>query len=126
MSIPQLVKHIHQLTYTEMLAVAAEVSTALMMYERKLTPGKEVQGPVYQHVAQALLDLKSPTDVLAQEEKLLRQIFSRRRSILVLLNGTGWSTDISTLPGATASGVNLREALNRTLDQVVTIQALQK
>lgn len=126
MSVSQLVKAVHQLTYTEMLAVAAEISTAIMMHEQKRTPGVSVQGPVYQDVAQALLDLRAPTDVLGQEEKLLRQLFSRKRSIAVELRGAGWHTDITTLSGAQASGTNLREALNRTLDQIITLQALQK
>lgn len=126
MSVSQLVKAVHQLTYTEMLSVAAEISTAIMMYEQKRTPGASVQGPVYQDVADALLAVKAPSDVLGQEEKLLRQLFSRKRSIAVELRGAGWHTDITTLSGAQASGINLREALNRTLDQIITLQALQK
>lgn len=126
MSIPQLVKQIHQLTYSEMLAVAAELSTSIMMQESKLTPDKAVQGPIPHAVAQALLGLHSPVDVLQQEEKLLRAIFSRKRSIAVHFQGGGWHTDITSLPGAHAAGTNLREALGRTIDQSITMQALQK
>jgi len=126
MSGPQLVKQIHQLTYSEMLTVSEHLSIALMRAEMKEKPGESVSGPAYSAVAHALLSLTAPTDVLAQEEKLLRQLFRRKRAIAVELKGAGWHTDITTLSGAQASGVNLREALNRTLDQIITLQALQK
>lgn len=125
MSVPSLVKAIHQLTYLEMCAVAAELSTAIMMLEAKRTPDKSVQGPIHEDVAHAMLSLRAASDVLGQEDKLLRQLFSRKRSISVELKSGGWYTDITTLDAAKAAGVSLRESLNKTIDQIVTMQALR-
>lgn len=126
MSVPQLVKQIHHLTYKEMLEVAEAISVRLMKFEMKERPGEPVAGPPLGVVADALLAITSDVDLNAQEEKLLRQLFSRKRTIAVELTGGGWKTDITTLQGAQAVGTTLRDSLNKTLDQIITLQALQK
>lgn len=120
MSVPQLVKQIHLLTYKEMLQVAGAIQKALQEQDAL------DKGLPQTAIAEALLLVEGATDIMAQEETLLRQLFSRKRSISVERDGKGWLVDITTIPGAQAAGVSLREALSRSLDQIVTLQALQK
>lgn len=62
-------------------------------------------------------------DTVKQEEKLLREIFSRKRQLTIELSGNGWRVSIGTL-NASVLGTGLREAISTILDQVVVARAL--
>lgn len=114
--IADVLKQIRLLPYQDMMAVARELNCAL--------PGNV---PV-QTIADALAEIAHvKVDDSAQttaEQKLLHQIFARRRSISIKSVRGVFQIELQTLNGAVIHK-DLQVGLQQLIDTVVTAQALR-
>ncbi len=119
MSLPVLMKALRQLSYSEMMKLSDELTKQL-----------ETQRSFHDkqnHLADILSKLEFPAvaAVIKQEDVLLRQSFSRKRSISVKFDKGGYYVVCETLPGSQVVATDLRSVFPQMLDQIVTMQALQ-
>lgn len=122
MSIPHLIRQIRALPYNDIMMVANELRDRI----GELTHHK-IEAVV---LADILVRLQAgtvkPSDATLQEEKILREIFSRKRQITVSRKGNGWKIDVPSLPGAQVLGTELRPMFPMQLDQIITMHVLSK
>ena len=116
MSLPVLMKALRQLTYAEMIKLAEELDKQLQC---------DANNPT-NVIAEVLskLDFPEIKDAYKQEHALLKQAFSRKRSIAVKFDKGGFYAACETLPGSQVVGLDLRALFPQMLDQIVTLQAL--
>lgn len=116
----QAVKGIERLTYAEMMVFAHALAMNLAAKKpEKLDPNS---------LADALLKIqeKLPNQPVTDDDKELRQIFSRARNIGISRVGNGWRIDCSTIPGATVANNDLRTGLHQLLDTLIVVHVLKK
>lgn len=118
MSLPVLMKALRQLNYTDMMKLSEELDKQLE--DRR---GASEQANVIADVL-SKLDFPGIATVIKQEDVLLRQSFSRKRSISVKFDKGGYHVVCETLPGSQVIGLDLRTAFAQMTDQIVTMQAL--
>ena len=116
MSLPVLMKAVRQLSYAEMMKLAEALQDQLLC---------QASEPI-NVIAKVLSELNFPgiEDANKEEAKLLKQAFSRKRSISVKFD-KGFYAVCETLPGSQVMGPDLRAAFPQMIDQIVTMQALQ-
>lgn len=116
-----LTKQIRNLPFTEMLEVAKHLYEELQKHSEE-----DIDAFL---VAQALVSAVSGplsvSDMTAQEEKIFRKMFNRKRTITISYDGY-WKVDLSTISGADAQGTELRATIAQMLDSAVTIHILTK
>jgi sulfur relay (sulfurtransferase) complex TusBCD TusD component (DsrE family) len=116
-----LTKQIRGLPFPEMVEIATKLCTEIQKR------GEEDIDAFL--VANALIAAVSATtqvsDLTANEEKIFRKLFARKRTIAVSYDGA-WTVDLSTVAGAAARGTELRSTLSQMLDAAVTIHILTK
>ena len=122
MSIPHLIRQIRALPYNDMMMVANELRDRI----DELTHHK-IEAVVLADILSRLQAGQiAPSDATLQEEKILREVFSRKRQITVSRKGNGWEIDVPTLPGAQVFGTKLRPMFSMQLDQIITMHVLSK
>jgi hypothetical protein len=109
-----------QLPYADMKEIAKELSTAYENQDDRSIPATVRMAEALSIVSRLEIPV---ADVSLQEEKLLRRIFNRKRSMAISLEGKGWRVSIGTL-GSHVLGTSLREAIRTCLDQLVVAEAL--
>ena len=118
--ISALLRQIRSLPFEDMVMLAEYVRLELL--KRK---DSDLDAYI---VAHALLSISAaePTvsDQTKNEEKVLKKIFSRKRTISITQRNGGWVCDISTLKAASVMGTELRATLGQLLDTAVTVHIL--
>ncbi len=116
-----LTKQIRNLPFVEMMEIAKNLCTEL---EKR---GEEDVDALL--VAQALIAAVSGpvkiSDLTANEERLFRKMFSRKRALTVAYDGC-WKVNLSNVSGANAQGTELRATLAQMLDSAIMIHILTK
>lgn len=116
-----LTKQVRNLPFSDMLEVAKNLTEELQKHSEA-----DIDAFL---VAQALIAAVSGpmtvSDMTAQEEKIFRKIFSRKRALTVSYDGC-WKVDLSTISGVNAQGTELRATMSQLLDSAVTIHILTK
>jgi hypothetical protein len=124
-SIENLTRQLRALPFCDMMQVAEELRERLMAQ----APQDGFVQPV--NLAKILSQL-STTDISLSEgtqadEKVLKRIFSRKRTFSISRQGTaGWDMFCSTLPGSNVLGTELRPMFGLMLDQIITFHELGK
>lgn len=111
-----LLKNLDAMPYSEMMVLAR--------YLEKQMPGCNLTSEL---VASVLSEAKaglSENKTEQQEQKILLQVFSRKRTINIKKFNTGYAIEVPTLPGSTVTGTDLRAMLGQMLDQIVTVEVL--
>ena len=122
MSIPHLIRQIRALPYNDMMMVANELRDRI----GELTHHK-IEAVVLADILSSLQAGQiALSDATLQEEKILREVFSRKRQITVSRRGGGWEIDVPSLPGAQVFGTELRPMFPMQLDQIITMHVLSK
>lgn len=122
MSIPHLIRQIRALPYNDMMMVANELRDRI----DELTHHKIEAGVLADILSRLQAGTVKPSDATLQEEKILREIFSRKRQITVSRKGNGWEIDVPSLLGAQVLGTELRPMFQMQLDQIITMHVLSK
>ena len=116
-----LTKQIRNLPFTEMLEIAKNLCVEL---DKR---GEEDIDAFL--IAQALIaSVSGPmtvSDLTANEEKLFRKMFSRKRAVTISYDGC-WRVSLANVAGASAQGTELRATIGQMLDSAVTIHILTK
>ena len=120
MSTLTLAKHLRALSYADMMILARTVSERIAQ-----RPPGPIDAPL---IADILSDLQIQglQEATLQEEKILREIFSRKRTINVVRANAGWEIDVPTLPSGQVFGIELRPLFGLQLDQLITFHVLNK
>jgi hypothetical protein len=116
-----LTKQIRSLPFAEMVKVAHNLSVEL---EKR----REENVDAYLIATALIAAVSGPMEVsemTASEEKVFKQLFSRKRSITVSYDGC-WKVNVNNIPGANSQGTELRATLAQALDSAVTIHILTK
>jgi hypothetical protein len=116
-----LTKQIRNLPFTEMLEIAKNLCVEL---DKR---GEEDIDAFL--IAQALIaSVSGPmtvSDLTANEEKLFRKMFSRKRAVTISYDGC-WRVNLANVAGASSQGTELRATLSQMLDSAITIHILTK
>ncbi len=121
MSLDKLKTEIRQLPYSDMKLLASQLADELE--SRGAGPGVTSTAD---DVAEALLALPISAEQPASlEDQYLRAVFKRKRAIAIVCEDKGWAVNIAGVNGAVGHDPNLREAINRLLDNVVGLKALE-
>lgn len=119
MSAAHLSKQLRALSYTEMKAVAGEIAGALLKHQRDDIDATLIADVLTRLEGDARVDALS-----VAEEKILREIFSRKRAVAISRAGNGWQIEIASMPGSHVTGLELRPMFSMMLDQIITMHAL--
>lgn len=122
MSLKNLHNDLRKLSYLDMMTLSEALSEQLSLRRAEYeTSGANVLANILSTLELAPAGL---TDLEKDEEKLLREAFRRKTSVLIQREHAGWSIGCSTIPGSQVLGVALRPMFPLMLDQIVTVQAL--
>ena len=123
-SIQNLTKQLRALPFLDMMQVAEELRARLVAQ----APKDGFVEPA--NLARVLAQLDTTDITLSEmtqaEEKILRRIFARKRTVSIQRQGQGWEMSCSTLPGSQVLGTELRPMFQLMLDQVITMHELGK
>ena len=116
-------KQLRSVPYVDMMELAGAI--AAQLNERKLQ--SEVPPELVAAVLSSLIDnVPALSQTTINDEKILREVFSRKRTLTVQRKGHGWELDCSTLPGSQVLGQELRSLFGLMLDQIITLRVLSK
>lgn len=118
-----LIKQLKQLPYADMCQLAKTINEQL----EERCGGLNL---TFVNIADVLAGLKpgivKQSEMTTLEQKIIREIFNRKRSIAVSQHGSGYEMEISTVPGSLVHGLDLRVMFPQMLDQITTLSAMKK
>lgn len=121
-NVTHVIRQIRALPFNDMMLVAEEIKSRI----GELTQHK-IEAAVLAGILSRLTDGKGElTDVVKEDEAVLKEIFRVKRQCIIQKHGKGWQIDVPTVPGAQVVGQNLREMFSMMLDQIITLHVLKK
>lgn len=120
MSVASVIRAIRALPFSDMMLVAQELRDRI----GDLTHQKIEAVTLAEILVRLQTDQQPLSQQTQQEEKILCEIFNRKRSINIAQRGNGWTIDIPTLAGSQVLGTELRPMFPMMLDQIITMHVL--
>lgn len=121
-----LIKQLRQLPYADMMELAEVVREQLV--KRHADAGISVIGQ--RSIADVLSAIQigsvPQSEVTTAEQRILREIFTRKRQVTINKQGAGYAMEILTVPGSQVLGTDLRVIFPQMLDQITTLSALKR
>lgn len=122
MSVASVIRAIRSLPYQDMMLVANELRDRI----GELTHNKIEAVTLAEILVRLQTDQQPLSEQTREEEKILVEIFNRKRSVNISQRGTGWVIEIPTLDGSQVLGTELRPMFPMMLDQIITMHVLGK
>src|SRR5262249_30263835 len=121
MSLQDVSRAIRALPYADMVQLAAEVARNLRPNPHETADATDVADALIMAATETQIE---PSELTKQENRILAQIFSRKRQIVVEKQKAGWLLAVPTL-NASVMGTDLRTLLPMLIDQITTLHVMK-